>query len=187
MKKCTDSLIYSFEKDDNLARIIFEHSKVTSLEDAINLYKLLGKNKSSLSKIIVIISSFGGEEEALSLAETLDFDPEIKALILAKIAITLNKFGKGENLESIVQYAVKSALNVKHERYKVLEEIAIQLAIAGLTDHAIQVLQSIDSPNRQKQTREKIERIMQGESLEFLENPQKTIIIEVIKVIPIGQ
>jgi phage FluMu gp28-like protein len=93
-----------------------------------------------------------------AIVNTFDY-PEKKALALAGIAAKVAEAGQIERGDKLLIQSVEVAQTIKHEKNKVLAEIAICAATSGLYDRAIQIAQIIEPPSRKAKVLDEIARI----------------------------
>jgi tetratricopeptide (TPR) repeat protein len=141
-----------------LCNIAREYAKLGRLDQALEIVQSLHNNEGVLAEIVVLLAAAGRENQALAIVNTFDY-PEKKALALAGIAAKVAEAGQIERGDKLLIQSVEVAQTIKHEKNKVLAEIAICAATSGLYDRAIHIAQIIEPPSRKAKVLDEIARI----------------------------
>lgn len=139
--------------------IAFRHfDQLTSL---IVVGQRLGADQ-TLAEIALILASAAQEDHAIAVIQSLrsDLDVEkIKSVALAKVAVHVASQGNLKKAEYLFTQSLDVAQQVKHEKNKVLAEVAIQAAIAKFYDRSVEITQIISNPTRRTQVVDEIQRL----------------------------
>lgn len=138
-----------------LCNIAQEYAKLGRLDQALEIVQSLHNNEGVLAEIVVLLAAAGRDNQAIAIANTFEY-PEKKALALAEIAAKVAVAGQIERADKLLIQSVQVAQTVKHEKNKVLAEIAICAATSGLYDRAIQIAQIIEPPSRKAKVLDEI-------------------------------
>lgn len=141
-----------------LCNIAREYAKLGRLDQALEIVQPLHNNEAVLAEIVVLLAAAGRENQAIAIVNTFDYSKE-KALALAGIAAKVAEAGQIERGDELLIQSVEVAQTIRHEKNKVLAEIAICAATSGLYDRAIQIAQIIEPPSRKAKVLDEIARI----------------------------
>ena len=141
-----------------LCSIAREYAKLGRLDQALEIVQSLHDNEGVLAEIVVLLAAAGRENQALKIANTFEY-PEKKALALAGIAAKVAVAGQIERGDKLLLQSFQVAQTIKHEKNKVLAEMAICAATGRLYDRAIHIAQIIEPPSRKAKVLDEIARI----------------------------